>query len=48
MKVDTPILKRLGPIPFWRGEGRCLDELEKMYRKAITACQTRIGAKSAR
>ena len=48
MKVETPILKRLGPVPFWRGEGRCLDELEKIYRKAIAACQTRIGSKSVR
>ena len=37
MKIETPILKRLGPIPFWRGEKKCLDELEKMYRKAMDA-----------
>jgi len=43
MKIETPILKRLGPVPFWRGEGRCLDELEKMYKKAIAACRTRLG-----
>jgi len=34
MKIETPILKRLGPIPFWRGEKRCLDALEEIYRKA--------------
>ena len=43
MKIETPVLKRLGPIPFWRGEGRCLDELEKMYRKAMSACAARLG-----
>ena len=37
MKIETPILKRLVPIPFWRGEKKCLDELEKMYRKAMDA-----------
>lgn len=35
MKIETPILKRLGPVPFWRGEGRCLEELEKIYRRAM-------------
>ena len=35
MKIETPILKRLGPVPFWRGEKKCLDSLEVMYRKAI-------------
>ena len=27
MKIETPILRRLGPVPFWRGETKCLDEL---------------------
>lgn len=35
MKIDTPILKRLGPIPFWRGEKKCLDELQRIYAKAM-------------
>ncbi len=35
MKIETPILRRLGPVPFWRGEQRCLDELERIYRRAI-------------
>lgn len=35
MKIETPVLKRLGPVPFWRGEKKCLDALEAMYRKAI-------------
>lgn len=43
MKVETPILRRLGPVPFWRGTTRCLDELERTYRKAIEAARTRLG-----
>jgi len=35
MKIETPVLKRLGPVPFWRGEKKCLDELERIYRRAI-------------
>ena len=35
MKAETPILKRLGPVPFWRGERKCLELLEEMYRRAI-------------
>ena len=34
MKIETPVLKRLGPIPFWRGRERCLDSLETLYRRA--------------
>ena len=34
MKIETPILRRLGPVPFWRGEQKCLDELERIYRGA--------------
>ena len=40
MKIETPILKRLGPVPFWRGEKRCLDALERIYRKAIEDART--------
>lgn len=44
MKVETPILRRLGPVPFWRGTTRCLDELERTYRKAVEAARIRLGA----
>ena len=37
MKVETPILRRLGPIPFWRGEKKCLDVLEAMYTRSRRA-----------
>lgn len=43
MKVETPVLKRLGPVPFWRGTGKCLTELERVYKKAIAAAKARLG-----
>ena len=43
MKIETPILRRLGPVPFWRGEAKCLDELERLYRRARAAASERIG-----
>jgi len=42
MKTDTPVLKRLGAVPFWRGEKKCLDELDRIYRKAMEAAQARL------
>ena len=27
----APLLKRLGPVPFWRGHARCVEALEKIY-----------------
>jgi len=35
MKIETPVLKRLGPVPFWRGGDKCLDSLETVYRRAM-------------
>ena len=35
MKTEIPVLKRLGPVPFWRGEKKCLDELDRIYRRAM-------------
>ena len=34
MKNDIPLLKRLGAVPFWRGQDRFLPSLEAMYRRA--------------
>ena len=39
MKIETPILRLLGPVPFWRGEAKCLDELEGIYRRARRAAR---------
>ena len=44
MKIETPILRLLGPVPFWRGEAKCLDELEGIYRRARRAASDRLGA----
>jgi hypothetical protein len=46
MKVETPILRRLGPVPFWRGSGKCLDELERIYKRAIEAARKRLNGES--
>ena len=46
MKNESPVLKRLGPVPFWRGETKCLDELERIYRRARAAAAER-GTKCA-
>ena len=50
MKIETPILRRLGPVPFWRGEKRCLDALERIYRraaeKAAAALSSNVGDRS--
>lgn len=34
MKIESPVLRRLGPVPFWRGEKKCLTELNRIYAKA--------------
>lgn len=42
MKTEVPVLKRLGPVPFWRGEKKCLDELNRIYRRAMEFASSRI------
>ena len=34
MKIETPILLKLGPIPRWKGTTKSLDALEKLYKRA--------------
>ena len=48
MKIETEMLKRLGPVPFWRGEKKCLDALETMYRKAVVRAQAALRAAEGR
>ena len=43
MKVETPVLKRLGPVPFWRGEKKCLDELQRIYNRAADFATEKLG-----
>jgi len=54
MKIETPVLRRLGPVPFWRGEKRCFDALEEIYRKVcagaterLDPCRAFVGAADA-
>ena len=44
MKSESAVLNRLGPVPFWRGERKCLDLLSEMYRRAMERAQTRLAA----
>ena len=34
MKQEFEVLRRLGPVPYWRGERKCMDALESVYRAA--------------
>ena len=43
MKIESPVLRRLGPVPFWRGEKKCLDELQRIYKKASAAATERLS-----
>ena len=40
MKIESPVLKRLGPVPFWRGSSKCLDELQRMYKRAVESAES--------
>lgn len=42
MKIESPVLKRLGPVPFWRGEKKCLAELGEIYRRAMAAATQKL------
>ena len=43
MKIESPVLRRLGPVPFWRGTVKCLDELQRIYKKAAEAAAAKLG-----
>ena len=43
MKIESAILRRLGPVPFWRGEKKCLDALERIYRKAAEVARAALA-----
>jgi len=42
MKIESPVLRRLGPVPFWRGSAKCLDELQRIYKKAAEAAAQKL------
>ena len=43
MKIESAVLRRLGPVPFWRGTVKCLDELQRIYKKASEAAAAKLG-----
>lgn len=43
-KKESAVLKRLGPVPFWRGERKCLDALGEMYSRAMESAARRLLA----
>lgn len=43
MKVTSPVLKRIGPVPFWRGEKKCLAELQSIVDKARDSAQLKLS-----
>ena len=43
MKIESAVLRRLGPVPFWRGEKRCLDELQRIYKRAAEAALRQVS-----
>ena len=47
MKIESAVLKRLGPVPFWRGERKCLDLLSEMYLRAMERAQARLSAEKS-
>ena len=41
---SSPLLKRLGPVPFWRGHSRCVDALSQICERVRpVACEARDG-----
>ena len=41
----TALVKRLGPVPFWRGSEKCVERLSKIYeRVAPTALKVSTGS----
>jgi hypothetical protein len=38
--IDAPLVQRLGPLPFWRGQERFSDTLEHLYARAATRGMT--------
>ena len=43
MKIESAVLRRMGPLPFWRGSKKLLPELERIYKKAATFCRDNLS-----
>ena len=48
MKIESPVLRRLGPVPFWRGTKKCLPELDAVYRRARESAESALASGEAR
>lgn len=44
--LQSSILKRLGPIPFWRGTARCVDALARIYGRCLPVATDAADGKS--
>ena len=42
----TEILKKLGPVPFWKGEEKCLPALDAIYRRAADKARETLAMKT--
>lgn len=43
-KLFSHVLRRLGSVPFWRGETRCLPAMDQMYERAAVFAAGRLSA----
>jgi len=48
MKIESAVLRRLGPVPFWRGSTKCLDELQRIYKKAATSAEDLLRGRTSK
>ncbi|MBO7721037.1 MAG: hypothetical protein J6T01_01375 [Kiritimatiellae bacterium] len=48
MKIESAVLRRLGPVPFWRGTEKCLDGLQRIYTRAAEAAAAALAGRPAR
>lgn len=44
MKIENSTVRRLGPVPFWRGERRVQEQLEEIYRKAVEKAKSALDS----
>lgn len=47
-KSKVHVLQRLGAIPFWRGEEKCVPALENIYRKAMAKAKDALKIEDSR
>ena len=42
------VLKRLGAVPYWRGEEKCVTALENIYKKAMARAKEALNREDLR